>query len=154
MKKFAFYFILFTITASVLKGSEQIRSFEELLAALKNGKQIRAVIHYAKCILIVDGEEESAPDAIGGMQLNTFEYFARMSVRNEKAFISASETVLISHPFYGFVNNYGKLRIYEDGAVEIVVKYLDPKTYEIKMDETFKTTINNGTEDGAAYFYF
>ena len=66
------------------------------------------MIHYAKCKLVIDGEETPAPDAIGGMKLIPYEYFAKMSVRNEKAYVTASETRLISHRSYGYVLNYVK----------------------------------------------
>ncbi len=114
---------------------------------------MRVVIYYENCRLMVNGKEEKSPDAIGGMDFKVFEYFAKGTVRNEKSFVTTSETILISHPGYGYVYNYIKLRIYEDDSIEITARYLDPKTFEIKMDEIFYSSINKGTEDGAVYFY-
>ena len=76
-----------------------------------------------------------------------------MSVRNDKAYVTASETKLIAHRSYGYVLNYVKIRIFEDDSVEIIAQYLDPKTYEVKMDETFNAVINNSSNDGAVYLY-
>lgn len=132
---------------------EQLKTFEAFLGALKDGRAVRAVIHYAKCRLIVDGKEEKAPDAVGGMDFRTFEYFAPGSVKNPKGFVSGSETVLISHPRYGHVLNYVKVRVFEDGAVEIVARYLDPKTYEIVMDETFHGGIDDGENSKGVFLY-
>jgi len=101
--------------------------------ALNNGESVRAVIHYGKCELIVDSVAVEAPDAIGGMEFQTFEYFAKMSIRNNKAYVTTSETVLIGHPYYGYVYNYAKLRIYEDNSVEIetgITEDKDHKTIE------------------------
>lgn len=150
MKKF---FVLILIPFSIFAQTQQLKDFNQLFNSLKSGESVRAIIHYELCRLVIDGKEEVAPNAIGGMDLNTFEYFAKGSVRNDNAFISASETVLISHPRYGYVLNYVKLRIYEDDNVEIVARYLDPKTYEVKMDETFYARINNGNNSGALFLY-
>ena len=76
-----------------------------------------------------------------------------MSIRNEKAYVTASETRLISHRSYGYVLNYVKIRIFEDDSVEIIARYLDPNSYEVKMDETFTALVNNGSNDGAVYLY-
>ena len=131
----------------------QLNNFEELMSALNSGESVRTVIHYGKCELIIDSVAVDAPDAIGGMEFQTFEYFAKMSIRNEKAYVTTSETVLIGHPYYGYVYNYAKLRIYEDNSVEIIARYLDPNSYEVKMDETFTTIINDGNNEGAIYLY-
>jgi hypothetical protein len=151
---------LFQIVSTILffysltfAQTTQLNNFEDLMSALNNGESVRAVIHYGKCELIIDSVAVEAPDAIGGMEFQTFEYFAKMSIRNEKAYVTTSETVLIGHPYYGYVYNYAKLRIYEDNSVEIIARYLDPNSYEVKMDETFTTIINDGKNEGAIYLY-
>ena len=131
----------------------QLRSFNELLPALRKGAEVRAVIEYAQCKLIADSVETKSPDAIGGLSLSTFEYFSIMSVRNPKAFISSSQTVLISHPRYGHVLNYVKLKIYDDNNVEITARYLSPTTYQIVMDETFYGSISSGNDNKAVYLF-
>lgn len=146
----AFFVILLN---SLSAQTTQITSAVSLFENLKSGENVSAVIHYSKCKLIVDGEETQSPDAVGGMRLMPFEYFAKMSIGNEKAYIAASETQLISHRKYGYVLNYVKIRIFEDDTVEIIAKYLDPNSYEVKMDETFTAYLNNGSNDGAVYLY-
>jgi hypothetical protein len=134
-------------------GPERLTTFEAFLGALESGRTVRAVIHYARCRLVVDGKDERAPDAVGGLDFRTFEYFARGSVRNPKGFVSTSETVLISHPRYGHVQNYVKIRIYEDHAVEITARYLDPATLKVVMDETFFTVIDDGRNGGGVSLF-
>ena len=154
MKKQSVFTLLFLIIGTVISAQPlQINGFDELMDSFTSGYTVKAVIHYGDCSLIIDGEEEEAPDAIGGMELNTFEHFAIGTVKNEKAFVTASETVLIWHPFYGYVLNYAKIRIYDDNSVEVIARYLDPNRYEVKMDETFKTVMNDGENEGAAFFY-
>ena len=128
-----------------------LKSFNEIFSSLQDGKRVRLVVHYDKCRLTINGKEEKSPDAVGGMDLNSFEYFAKGSVKNERAFVTSSETILISHPRYGYVYNYIKLRVYDDNEVEIIARYLDPKTFEVKMDESFYSVVS--TNNNAVLFY-
>lgn len=139
--------------AGTVPGPERLTTFEAFLGALESGRTVRAVIHYARCRLVIDGKDEQAPDAVGGLDFRTFEYFARGSVRNPKGFVSTSETVLISHPRYGHVQNYVKIRISEDHAVEITARYLDPATHKVIMDETFFTVIDDGRNGGGVTLF-
>ena len=69
------------------------------MVSLKSGKQVRMVVYYNKCKLISDNEEkEKVPDAIGGMNLGVYEYFAKEAVKNKLAFVVASESKFIENP--------------------------------------------------------
>jgi len=108
------------------------------------------------CVVIIIFSFSKFTYSLLKLTVNIFNYrgyHEKGVVRNDKAYISCSETVLINHPFYGYVYNYVKLRIYEDDSVEIIAQYVDPQTYEIKMDEKFLTIFNNGTNEGGIYFY-
>ena len=158
MRKFrCFIMMMIILIGAVHVGyakTVQLKSFDEILKALTSGNTVKAVFHYKGCKLIRDNEEvERVPDAIGGMEMSTFEYFAPGSIGNKNGFISSSKTVLINHPNYGFVMNYAKVRIDDNNKIQIIAQYVTPNTYEIKMDESFYTVINDGQNNGAAYFY-
>lgn len=148
------YTILAIVAGLNFAETVQLNQARDILSALKSGNQVRVVFHYKDCKLVIDGEAvEEVPDAIGGMAMNTFEYFAPHSIGNERGFIASSQNVLINHPSYGFVFNYVKLNVYDDGDVKIVAKYLTPGDLAVKMDESFHTIVNDGKNTGAAYFY-
>ncbi len=153
MKNLLFLLVFVTSSCFIYSQENQIKNFDSLMESLNNGKDVKAVIHYAKCKLIIDSVETEAPEAIGGMLLNTFEYFAKMSINNPKAFVTTSETVLITHRKRGFVYNYVKIKIYDDNKVEIIAKYLLPNTLEVVMDETFYAEINDGSNDQGVFLY-
>jgi hypothetical protein len=113
------------------------------------------VVHYKKCQLISDNEiTEKIPDAIGGLSVDVFEYFAPNSVKNDKAFVVFSENKLIQYPKGdGYVYNYVKVKVSEDNKVKITARYIDPKTMEEVMDENFFGEINNGSNEAGVYFY-
>jgi hypothetical protein len=131
-----------------------LKTAAEIMGALSSGRQVRAVLRYKDMALVDEkGAPQTSPDAVGGMDLATFEYFAAGAVGNKEGYFVASHTQLIRHPRYGYVLNYVKLSVYDSGTVKIVAQYISPTTYEVRMDETFTTTVADGTNRGAANFF-
>ncbi len=156
MKKTIISILLISVAICAWAGENtQIKSFEELMNYLKNGKEVSVVLHYAKCELISDNEiVEDVPDAIGGMILDVWEYFAPMVIYNEKAFLVSSTSKLIQYPKGdGYVYNYVKIRFYDDNSVKITAEYLDAETYEVKMTENFYGNIADGKNKEGIYIY-
>ena len=152
MKKITITLLVIFAVALLYAKTEQLKNFEELMDALKSGEQVRMVVYYGRCKLISGNEiKDSAPNAIGGMNLNVFEYFAPMSIGNPNAFVVSSQTKLIN--LKGFVYNYAKLKVSDDNKVKITAQYVNPDEFEIEMDENFFSTINDGKNKGAVYFY-
>ena len=154
------HFLAVAVTLAIVAAGraeaqpKPLKTSGEILAALSSGRQVRAVLHYKDMSLVDEkGQPQASPDAVGGMDLGTYEYFAAGAVGNKEGYIAASHTQLIRHPRYGYVLNYVKLSVYDGGTVKIVAQYLSPTTYDVRMDETFTTTIADGTNKGAAVFY-
>jgi hypothetical protein len=151
MKKSACSFIaIFLFIIPFYSIAQQLGTFDELMSALKDGRKVTAVIHYAKFKLISDNEEqEKVPDAIGGMDLSTWEYFAPNAVKNKDAFVVFSENMLIKNPKgEGFVYDYVKVRISSDNKVKITAQYLETNSLSVKMDVNFFGILNDGKNDG------
>lgn len=142
------FITILLLSQFIFPQQKKLNSFEELFSSLKNGYQVRVIVDYIKCQLFIDSVEVNSVNAIGGMTIKTFEYFAKGSIRNQKAYIVFSENVLISHKRYGYVYNYVRFRIFEDNQVEITARYLNPENFEVKMDETFYCRINDDKNDG------
>jgi len=149
-------FLLFSIllVGSANSQPKQLTNFVQILDALNSGYRVNAVMHYKDCLLVSEGDTLKAPDAIGGMDVLPYEYFAAGVIGKNIAFISTSETVMIYlKGFGGYLYNYVKMRVYEDNRVEITAQYLTIDKQEVKMDETFIGEINDGTNGKAIYFY-
>lgn len=76
--------------------AEQLKIFEQLMAALKGGEQVRVAIHCGRCTLVSGKGAIPAPQAVGGIALGTFEYFAANSIGNSQTLVTFSETALIT----------------------------------------------------------
>lgn len=148
------YVMLLMLPAFAFAQGGELKSFEKIMDALKAGEEVSAVFYYGECQLIADNEiHDESVDAIGGMKIRTWEYFAEGAIRNKEAFVVASTTSMIANPKgEGFVHNYVKIKISASGKVRITAKYVDPVSYEETMTENFFTTVYDGKE-GAAHFF-
>jgi len=150
--KTTFVVIMLLALVTLFGGTVQLNNFEEIMEALEQGEQVRVVAHYGECELISNNEvQDSAPNAIGGMNVDTFEYFAPMSIGNKNGFVVFSHTALINYG--GYIYNYAKFKVSDDNKVKITAQYANPTNFEIEMDENFFSEINDGKNEGAVYFY-
>ncbi len=126
-----------------------VQDFDELMRSLNEGNSVPMIVHYADCQLISDNEiQERVPNAIGGMDIDVYEYYAEGAVRKKVAFVVFSTSKLIQNPIGdGYVYNY--VKVSADNKVRITARYLNPITFEEEMDENFFSAI----KDGSVYFY-
>ncbi len=153
MRRFASAAVLLALIATTaLAGPRQLEDFTALMDALRTGHAVRVVADYGRCDLIADNEPEESPEAVGGMTVDTWEWFAKGAVYNELEFVVFSHASIIEHPRQGMVTNHVKFKVYEDGKVVISARYLKGPEFEETMFEKFFTTIAHGEEGAAAFF--
>lgn len=136
-------------------GTVRITNFQQLITSLNTGEQVRVVIHYKLCRLASDKEGQiNIPDAVAGMDIDVYEYFAAGAIGNKEEYLVFSQSKLIQNPKgEGFVYNYGKVRVNADNSVIINAKYIHPKTYEVLMDQFYTGEINDGQNNEGVNFF-
>ena len=117
----------------------QLTSLAELMAALEAGQQVRATLYYGDCTL--DGG--ASVDAIGGMNVETYEWFAQGSIGNFMEYVAFSKSSLVLI-YNEHVYDYVKVRVYSDGSVGIIAEYIDPETWAVEMYEEFECELDQG----------
>jgi len=129
----------------------RITSFDNLMKSLNAGERVRVVIHYGGCKWSAEQMDQSpVPDAIAGMDIDTYEFFAPGAAHNKNAFVVFANAKLIQNPIgKGFVYNYGKVRINADNSVTVTAKYIHPRSYKVLMDESFVGKLNDGVNNEA-----
>jgi len=116
--------------------------FEQIKNDLFNGNKLRFIFDYQKMNLYINGElQPKSPNAVGGFDIDLYEYFGLFVANNPVPYIAASSNALIIHSRYGIIYNYGKLRIYEDNRIEVGVVYIDVKSTNIVFQEIFNATL-------------
>lgn len=126
--------------------TNRISSFDTLMQCLNAGQQVRVITYYALCKWAPENKSDTpVPDAISGMNIDTYEYFAPGTVHNKLAFVVFSNSKLIQNPKgKGYVYNYGKFRINADNTVQITAEYINPKNFKVQMNEVFAGKLNDG----------
>ncbi len=152
MKKFIISIVFIMSLVVLVAKPTQLKSFDDIMDALREGRDVKVVAEYGKCQLISNNEiKAKAPNAIGGMRADVWEYFAPMSVGNPKAFVVFSQSKLINYG--GYIYNYAKFKVTDDNKVKITAQYANSETFEIEMNENFFGDINNGKNDAPIFFY-
>ncbi|MBD3221412.1 hypothetical protein GF314_09225 [bacterium] len=152
MRRLLVLVAILAIAPIVRSAPAPLESFDALMGALRDGHTVRVVADYSDCEMIIDNEPDVAPDAVGGMTIDAWEWFAPGAVYNERAFVVFSHASLIEHPRQGMVTNHVKFKVYEDDEVVISARYLDPVSFEVTMFEKFFGTVARG-DDGAVRFH-
>jgi len=125
----------------------QLTSLAELMDALESGHQVRATLYYGQCTL----NGGASIDAIGGMNIETYEWFAQGSIGNFLEYVAFSKSSLILL-YNEHVYDYVKVRVYSDGSVGIIAEYLDPETWAVEMYEEFECELDQG-DGGSVTLY-
>ena len=124
-----------------------LTSLAEIMDALNGGYQVRATLYYGDCTL--DGA--GVIDAVGGMSVDTYEWFAAGSIGNSEDYVAFSHSSLVLISGYHYYD-YVKVRVYDGGRVQVIAEYLAPSTYAVDMYEEFECDLDMG-DGGAVALY-
>ncbi|MBN1150645.1 hypothetical protein JXA84_05425 [candidate division WOR-3 bacterium] len=144
---------IFLFAPTLFSQTDSLYDYVSLKNNLLSGIQVRVVVHYGTCTVLIEGEPiQEPPDAIGGMNIDTFEIFSKGVFENEYEYLSFSGNSLVllreRH-----VINYVKFRVFENDSVSIRAQYVDPLSYEVLMDEEFLTMIRDEKGNGGVLFF-
>jgi hypothetical protein len=121
--------VLFLCAANAFAVTTNIKNFAELVSAVENGNDVKAIIHYDKCTSkqrVANFVEYTGSS--GRLNFDRFSHY-KVTVGNEvKETVATSTTMSIEHPNGVMSNDYARLRIYADTTADFHVTYNDPLT--------------------------
>jgi len=123
-------------------GPALLTTYADLYKALREGRNVRAVLDYEKCTL----NGAPGPAAVGAMPIDVFEWFDAGVVGNPRAYLACSSTKLIKLGT-NYRYNYAKVRVSDDGAVTVDAEYVTPADFTTAMREVFTCKLS---KDAAA----
>ncbi len=145
----AFGGLLLLASVAYASASTRITTYDALFKALKQGDHVRIVVEYGKTKLQVGGKDAPAPDAWGGLDVTTWDRFAKGQIGNDKEFIGVTHSGLTQHPAFGFVTNFVRVRFDPDGTVAINSRYVRPGPSDAMSDQMFLGKLSNGKDKNA-----
>ncbi|RDI42689.1 VirK family protein [Aquicella lusitana] len=132
-----------------------LTNYEQLLQALEQGDEVRAIIHMDKCT-VNKADVKGAADIGGSSTRINFTLFSHYKVPvngQEKYTVATSQTLFTEHRAFGPVYAYGRLRVFEDNSAEFHAAYYDPKTYELKGAVNYNCHLGNGADQNSIVLF-
>jgi len=151
-KLISFAIIISSINFAIAASHKTLPNYTELLNALVQGDEIRAVIAFNKCSPL-SGNAKDTNDSLGGMNFNNFNKYKIQTNGQAKDVIATSVTLLTQHSQHGPVYNYVRLHVFEDGTTEVLSQILDPKNYALLGQATFACHLGNDKEQNSITLY-
>lgn len=147
-----------TFISPVFAASPSLTNYEQLLQAVHQGSDVKAIIYFDKCTLKpLPGAKMLKPETDNGgasTRIN-FSIYSHYKVKTETGLeryaVATSNTILTEHSALGLVYAYGRLRVFEDNSAEFHAAYYDAKTYEFRGGANYLCRISSGNDENAIF---
>lgn len=96
-----------------------ITSFNDIAKSLEMGYDVKAIIHFSKCVAL-DGTK--APNVIGRIN---FDVYNQYQLQDGQETIATSYTMMTEHRTHGLIKAYTRLRVYRHKKADVHVAYYD-----------------------------
>ena len=132
------------------KAAGRTGGYDQLVKALQQGDDIRAIVHIEKCTPknAAAAKYGSAYAAETNFPFTLFSHYV-LNESPARYTVATSNSVMLEHHLLGLVQAYGRLRIFENNQAELHTAYFDPKTYEKKISMDFDCTVSTKNADQA-----
>ncbi|MBX3708798.1 MAG: hypothetical protein KIT56_08950 [Gammaproteobacteria bacterium] len=149
-------FLAFASISCVHANTKLLVNYNQLLQALDQGDDVRAILYLDKCTLKKSGNTKilnsklDTERASMRMNFNIYSHYkVKVDAQHERYAIATSNTILTEHRDFGPVYAYGRLRIFGDNSAEFHAAYYHPQTYELKGEADYLCQISNDSDQNA-----
>ena len=124
--------------------------YDQLVKALEQGDDIKALVHMEKCQLknAPPNQPKMAYPAETMFNFSVFSHYV-LNETPARYTVATSNSMMLEHEQFGMVRAYGRLRIFEDNQAELHTAYYDPRTYEKKLGMDFVCSLSKGHDNNA-----
>jgi hypothetical protein len=145
--------ILASVNCSVFAANHKlITNYSDLLIALSQGDEVRAIIAVNKCTPASDNSKDFN-DTYGSLNFTNFNKYQLQVNGQSKDVIATSINMLVKNDQLGSVYNYVRLRVFQDGSAELFSQFLNPVTYAQLQSGSFNCHLSNGQDQNAVALY-
>lgn len=147
--------LLLICLVNVVYALSPLYNYDQLLLALKQGSDVRAIIDLDRCHLLQSKGEQ--PDLSGAFTRMDFKYFSfyKVPVANGQTRFAAatSYSTLVEHRQFGLVYSYARLRIFDDNTADLHIAHYDAKTHALKDQMDFSCPVGNPSHADGVMLY-
>jgi hypothetical protein len=123
--------------APLPRTPQLLPDYSSIFQSLQTGRKVRAIFRYDECVL--DGEP--GPVAIGGSNIDTFEWFSAQFFGVPRISFSGNVLANIGQT-YGWVYDQVKTRVDATGSILITATYIKPTNFTVVMHEEFHCNVS------------
>ncbi|CEG58447.1 hypothetical protein [Legionella fallonii] len=136
-----------------------IINFPQLVQAVENGDDVRAIIHFDNCLVTEPAIQTQVMRRLEGAttRFNFTHYFhAKDSINNQFIdTVTTSMKISIEHPSGEFLTLTGRLSVFEDNTATLHVDFFDPILKKQRLVVDWLCNISNGQDNnGLVLFNF
>jgi hypothetical protein len=149
-----------TLLMNVNGPQNILPNFLQLVEALENGNNVRAIIHFDRCTLRepLSLQSQTMQRLEGATTRFNFTHFLHAKEQTNEGFIDTVTTsmkIFIQHRSGEFVTLSGRLRIFEDNTARLRIDFFDPLVHKQLLVIRWLCTISQGQDDrGLVLFNF
>lgn len=136
--------------------SKIIPNYDQLVTALQQGENVRAMIYLDQCQLKKRGKLFLADitGAFTRMDFTQFGYYKVLTDQGKDRYAAAaSYTTMTEHRDYGLITGYARIRIFDDNTGEFHVSHYDAKTLELRDEMNFICKVASSKAEGGMVLY-
>jgi len=134
-----------------------LTNFPQLVEAVENGDDVRAIIHFDRCLLTDSTIRTETMRRLAGAttRFNFTHYFHAKENINEQLIdtVTTSIKIFIERPTGEFFTLAGRLSIFEDNTARLHVKFLDPILYKRALEMNWLCSISDGQDNNGLVLF-
>ncbi|EHL30669.1 hypothetical protein [Legionella drancourtii] len=153
--------ILFTLTLNKAYATAPLLiNFTQLVAALENADDVKAIIHFDKCLVINEKNQATQTQIIkkfdgASTRFNFTEYVhAEERLTGElQDTVTTSIKISIESSTGVFLILFGQLKVFDDNTATIHLELLNPVNQKKQLNVDWLCNISNGNDNNGLLLY-
>lgn len=149
--------LITVVTTSQAAAPTLLTNFQQLVNALEQGMDVKAIIYLERCQLNTHATVKLADGNLKGSSTRfNFSSYLHDKVRFHGKLmdsVTTSATAFNEYLTERFLQNYSRLRIFENNSARLYIASYDPVTYEKKLSVDWMCQISNGQDNNAIMLF-
>lgn len=134
-----------------------IINFSQLVQAVENGDEVRAIIHFDNCLVTEPSIRTQVMRRLDGAttRFNFTQYFHANENINERIIdtVTTSMKIFIERPTGESFILSGRLSVFEDNTATLHVNFFDPILHKQQLVVDWTCNISNGQDDNGLVLF-
>ncbi|ARB92887.1 hypothetical protein [Legionella longbeachae] len=142
-----------------LNNSNILVNFSQLVQAIENGDNVRAIIHFDNCLVKESASQTQKERRLEGAttRFNFTHFFHAQEKINDQLIdtVTTSMKIFIERPSGELLTFSGRLSVFEDNTATLHLDFFNPILHKHQLVLDWLCTISNGEDDnGLVLFNF